>query len=526
MTVTGQSTVASESGNALYLLFRKSQSSTIMNVNLLSEQRVIEDGYRTETSLEQWLVEDSFLEALPSDPSKISVLKRNEHLNYLAKLLLEGLNKRYAVQDASQPWLTFWILQSFSLLGVLLDPGNKQKVINTILAMQHPDGGFGGGPKQAPHILPTYAAICTLAIVGRPGKGGGWDEINRKGLYNFFLSLKQPDGSFHVMRDGEVDIRGTYCLLAVSTMLNILTPTLVEGVPDFVRSCQTYEGGFSCASYARFMEGQLLSFPRPSLGEAHGGYTSCALASWVFLKPFWEGTSTPSIDVKRTIRWLTKQQGGGANMGGFRGRTNKLVDGCYSWWVGGCFALLPALGIQIDSVPRHIDNADDAAHDNDSEWDDVEEELFNSQALQDYIIYLAQAPSGGLRDKPQKSPDAYHTLYNLAGLSIAQHRVRPVPSERDWIPQPGENLILLKEKRILPILSCKDDALDLDPSETADARDARRKRVFTEVYWWKEQESLSQVKGGSINRVNATHPLFNLTVSHIQPMLSYFYGQP
>lgn len=45
--------------------------------------------------------------------------------------------------------------------------------------MQHPDGGFGGGPKQAPHVLPTYAAVCTLAIVGRPGPHGGWDEINR-----------------------------------------------------------------------------------------------------------------------------------------------------------------------------------------------------------------------------------------------------------------------------------------------------------------------------------------------------------
>jgi len=26
--------------------------------------------------------------------------------------------------------------------------------------------------------------------------------------------------------------------------------------------------------------------------------------------------------------------------GGFRGRTNKLVDGCYSWWVGGLFELI------------------------------------------------------------------------------------------------------------------------------------------------------------------------------------------
>ena len=32
------------------------------------------------------------------------------------------------------------------------------------------------------------------------------------------------------------------------------------------------------------------------------------------------------------------------DLGGFRGRTNKLVDGCYSWWVGGCFAVLEGLG--------------------------------------------------------------------------------------------------------------------------------------------------------------------------------------
>lgn len=33
-------------------------------------------------------------------------------------------------------------------------------------------------------------------------------------------------------------------------------------------------------------------------------------------------------------------QGDEAELGGFKGRTNKLVDGCYSWWVGGVFNLL------------------------------------------------------------------------------------------------------------------------------------------------------------------------------------------
>jgi protein farnesyltransferase subunit beta len=29
--------------------------------------------------------------------------------------------------------------------------------------------------------------------------------------------------------------------------------------------------------------------------------------------------------------------------GGFQGRPNKLVDGCYSFWVGGLFPLLEAI---------------------------------------------------------------------------------------------------------------------------------------------------------------------------------------
>lgn len=42
---------------------------------------------------------------------------------------------------------------------------------------------------------------------------------------------------------------GIYCLLSVATMLNIMTPELVAGVPEFIVSCQTYEGGFGNASF-------------------------------------------------------------------------------------------------------------------------------------------------------------------------------------------------------------------------------------------------------------------------------------
>jgi hypothetical protein len=44
--------------------------------------------------------------------------------------------------------------------------------------------------------------------------------------------------------------------------------------------------------------------------------------------------------------------------------------------------------------------------------------------LQEYITLIAQQPGGGLRDKPGKPADAYHTCYNLAGASSAQSRMK------------------------------------------------------------------------------------------------------
>ncbi len=197
----------------------------------------------------------------------------------------------------------------------------------------------------------------------------------REKLYTFFLSLKQPDGSYLVSEDSEVDIRGTYCLLVVAYLLNLLTPELIAGTAEFVASLQTYEGGFANASHAYFTSSPgtpvtLLPSPGPPLGEAHGGYTFCATASWVMLQPFFTAEKKPTIDVKTLTRWLTQMQGIALELGGFRGRTNKLVDACYSWWVGGAFNLLQAVGVQASPSVR-VDSMQDQGREDDS-WADVD----------------------------------------------------------------------------------------------------------------------------------------------------------
>lgn len=169
---------------------------------------------------------------------------------------------------------------------------------------------------------------------------------------------------------------GIYCLLVTATLLDLLTPELVEGTAAFVASCQTYEGGFSSSSQPYFSPNQKtpLASPRPPLGEAHGGYTFCSLASWVLLQPFIanepESPNKPSINKKTLLRWLVQMQGVEVELGGFKGRTNKLVDGCYSWWVGGAFALLEAVGVHggHDVAQEHAQM--DAG--GDDGWDDVD----------------------------------------------------------------------------------------------------------------------------------------------------------
>ncbi|KAG6879072.1 hypothetical protein C0992_005352 [Termitomyces sp. T32_za158] len=458
------------------------------------------DAFPTQTSHTQAETEAVLLRHIPPNAEQAPGLNKTSHMQFLIRNLVQGFPARYVSQDASQPWLLFWTIQAFSILQVGIDPSNKQRMINKILAAQHPDGGFGGGPGQAAHLLPTYASVCALAIVGRPGPEGGWDQIDRRKLYAFFMSLKQPDGSFLVARHAEVDVRGIYCLLVTATLLDILTPELVEGTASFIASCQTYEGGFASASqpyYAASPSSQpddppnqthlrLLETPRPPLGEAHGGYTFCALAAWVLLLPFRDDSDEipPSIDVGKLLRWLVMMQGNEIEIGGFRGRTNKLVDGCYSWWCGGAFALLEALGVgkQDHTVPAKAGEPKPKTE----EWADVDDSLFNRRALQEYLLYAGQHPAGGLRDKPPKNPDAYHTLYCLSGLSSAQHRVSSSDARREQIRSSWD--------------ATRSNASDFKISESV-LPDRTRRKIFEDALAWEQEEGGSIIVGGAENRV-------------------------
>lgn len=86
------------------------------------------DSYPTPTSILQASTERILASHVPNLTFEADCeLNRNTHVQFIARVMLQGFPTKYISQDASQPWLMFWILESFSILQVGLDPGNKQR---------------------------------------------------------------------------------------------------------------------------------------------------------------------------------------------------------------------------------------------------------------------------------------------------------------------------------------------------------------------------------------------------------------
>jgi protein farnesyltransferase subunit beta len=101
------------------------------------------------------------------------------------------------------------------------------------------------------------------------------------------------------------------------------------------------------------------------------------------------------LDVPRLIAWLSSRQY--APEGGLSGRTNKLVDGCYSHWIGGCWPLIEACLRGSNSPASDATAAAKTLVPN-------KESLFSREGLIRYTLCCCQDQSrrGGLRDKPSR----------------------------------------------------------------------------------------------------------------------------
>lgn len=134
--------------------------------------------------------------------SGVPHLERQTHIHFLHKSLRK-LPSPYVAADASRPWMFYWALNALSTMGEDISQ-YKDALISTVRPIQNSTGGFGGGNGQMSHLAPTYAILLSLAIVG--GKEA-FDVIDRRAMWKWLGSLKQPDGGFQMAVGGEEDVR-------------------------------------------------------------------------------------------------------------------------------------------------------------------------------------------------------------------------------------------------------------------------------------------------------------------------------
>ena len=129
-------------------------------------------------------------------------LDRHRHVKFL-HISLGKLPGRFVGADASRPWFLYWCLHGLTILGEDIS-GYRDGLIATARSIQNISGGFGGGSGQFSHLATTYATILALAIMGGED---AYQVIDRRALWEWLCSLKQPDGGFQVCLGGEEDIR-------------------------------------------------------------------------------------------------------------------------------------------------------------------------------------------------------------------------------------------------------------------------------------------------------------------------------
>jgi protein farnesyltransferase subunit beta len=170
---------------------------------------MIDDGIDSVTSRDQRDLEAKAAEiyGILSDVEDSLRLNRDAHIKYLYGGI-GPLSPGFISLDASRTWICYWITHSLALLGAPLPPTISQQAIIAFLAScQHPDGGFGGGPYQLPHLAPTYAAICTLVTLGGTE---ALSIIDRQRLHAYLLRMCVPlgQGGGMTMHEGGIGDMG------------------------------------------------------------------------------------------------------------------------------------------------------------------------------------------------------------------------------------------------------------------------------------------------------------------------------
>ena len=288
-------------------------------------------------------------------------------------MLIHGIPTKLESQEINLNNIAYFCINGIAMTGgletVITEPLRTQ-LIDWIYSHQVQPPLYGGfrhsschwtpsHTVEESHIAMTYSSLASLLLLG-----DDFSRVDTPRILEMLKSLQLPNGSFLAHHLGsESDLRFIFSACAICRMLCTFGDLDMDKTINYILGCQTYEGGFAWNQES---------------GEAHGAATYCAIASLSLL-----GALDRLQNKKLLAYWLSQRQ-----QDGFNGRSHKLTDTCYSFWVG---APLKALG-----------------------WFD---DIVDKQRLISFIFSNYVHP-GQFKPNNQGNADFIHTHFSLTGLSF------------------------------------------------------------------------------------------------------------
>jgi prenyltransferase beta subunit len=234
---------------------------------------------------------------------------------------------------------------------------------------------------------PSLLIIYPLILFACINKDEKFSKGEIRFVYIFLRKLQFKDNFFRSSFLGEIDPRNSYCAFIISSLLNIMTNELAGLYFFFDKNSKILD---DCFSLEKSREG-------------HGAISFCFLSTGLFYYNY----RSICYATFSNSDWLAERQQFYNNQ--FQGRTSKLTDSCYFYWIG-------AISVAF-SFP-------------------FSQKIFNLFRMN------RESYSSGYSDKPGNLPDLYHTSYSLLGLCLLNFlnknqqnlsKINPVFSLRELI---------------------------------------------------------------------------------------------
>ncbi|KAK5736671.1 Rab geranylgeranyltransferase [Elasticomyces elasticus] len=298
----------------------------------------------------------------------------DKHVAYIQSLDTRRDELEYHLTEHLRIGGIYWGLTALHLLGQP-DALPRDGLVEYVLSCLHESGGFGAAPGHDAHILYTGYSVQILTMID------GFDALEEKmqggkeKIAKFIANLQQPDGRFAGDEWGETDTRFLFSALYTLSLLGYMPhqrpdePPIVDvpAATAHIKACHNFDGGFGVAPGA----------------ESHSGQVFTCVGALTVAGELDSYLGEEGKD--RLGAWLSERQLGS---GGLNGRPEKLVDVCYSWWVGASLAMIDRL-----------------------HWLDKEK-------LTAFILQCQDPEEGGIADRPEDMVDVFHTVFGVAGLSL------------------------------------------------------------------------------------------------------------